>query len=241
VIFGDWGLGIGDWAQSPIPNPQSPNEYIMKNKFYTSHQQNIKKRQDDDEDEKPKIIGVKPELEYKNSTINFSTKFNKTKNEKNFTLKDLFVNVESTISHKSDNQVVIPKKNETTLEDMVQYTEGILNDICNSSGRLSRQLNQILDNLKKVKDQLLRLHTKKISKQKLYTKFARIANLLNVNVSELYRVGDMIDILKLSNCDFLDELIKKYSEIRQIPEKLREMLNSELNKSGLKISLIVLH
>jgi len=24
-IFGDWGLGIGDWAQSPIPNPQSPN------------------------------------------------------------------------------------------------------------------------------------------------------------------------------------------------------------------------
>jgi len=23
---GDWGLGIGDWAQSPIPNPQSPIE-----------------------------------------------------------------------------------------------------------------------------------------------------------------------------------------------------------------------
>jgi len=22
--LGDWGLGIGDWAQSPIPNPQSP-------------------------------------------------------------------------------------------------------------------------------------------------------------------------------------------------------------------------
>jgi len=25
MYFGDWGLGIGDWAQSPIPNPQSPN------------------------------------------------------------------------------------------------------------------------------------------------------------------------------------------------------------------------
>jgi len=24
IFFGDWGLGIGDWAQSPIPNPQSP-------------------------------------------------------------------------------------------------------------------------------------------------------------------------------------------------------------------------
>jgi len=24
VGIGDWGLGIGDWAQSPIPNPQSP-------------------------------------------------------------------------------------------------------------------------------------------------------------------------------------------------------------------------
>ena len=23
-VNGDWGLGIGDWAQSPIPNPQSP-------------------------------------------------------------------------------------------------------------------------------------------------------------------------------------------------------------------------
>jgi len=23
-VKGDWGLGIGDWAQSPIPNPQSP-------------------------------------------------------------------------------------------------------------------------------------------------------------------------------------------------------------------------
>jgi len=26
-IIGDWGLGIGDWAQSPIPNPQSPKLY----------------------------------------------------------------------------------------------------------------------------------------------------------------------------------------------------------------------
>jgi hypothetical protein len=24
ILNGDWGLGIGDWAQSPIPNPQSP-------------------------------------------------------------------------------------------------------------------------------------------------------------------------------------------------------------------------
>ena len=28
--FGDWGLGIGDWAQSPIPNPQSPLELYLK-------------------------------------------------------------------------------------------------------------------------------------------------------------------------------------------------------------------
>ena len=24
LICINWGLGIGDWAQSPIPNPQSP-------------------------------------------------------------------------------------------------------------------------------------------------------------------------------------------------------------------------
>jgi len=23
-LIGDWGLGIGDFTQSPIPNPQSP-------------------------------------------------------------------------------------------------------------------------------------------------------------------------------------------------------------------------
>ena len=35
-----WGLGIGDWAQSPIPNPQSPipnpqspNEFINNINF----------------------------------------------------------------------------------------------------------------------------------------------------------------------------------------------------------------
>ena len=29
MIIGDWGLGIGDWAQSPIPNPQSPNFKLL--------------------------------------------------------------------------------------------------------------------------------------------------------------------------------------------------------------------
>jgi len=32
MYFGDWGLGIGDWAQSPIPNPQSPKYTILKEK-----------------------------------------------------------------------------------------------------------------------------------------------------------------------------------------------------------------
>jgi len=29
LSIGDWGLGIGDWAQSPIPNPQSPNDIYI--------------------------------------------------------------------------------------------------------------------------------------------------------------------------------------------------------------------
>jgi len=27
--IGDWGLGIGDWGLGPIPNPQSPIEYLF--------------------------------------------------------------------------------------------------------------------------------------------------------------------------------------------------------------------
>ena len=30
-VIGDWGLGIGDWAQSPIPNPQSPATFKLIN------------------------------------------------------------------------------------------------------------------------------------------------------------------------------------------------------------------
>jgi len=26
--IGDWGLGIGDWGLGPIPNPQSPVNFI---------------------------------------------------------------------------------------------------------------------------------------------------------------------------------------------------------------------
>jgi len=44
--IGDWGLGmgIGDWAQSPIPNPQSP--LLVKFKkliFYFIHLIKLKK------------------------------------------------------------------------------------------------------------------------------------------------------------------------------------------------------
>jgi hypothetical protein len=31
--MGDWELWIGDWAQSPIPNPQSPIPNPQKLKF----------------------------------------------------------------------------------------------------------------------------------------------------------------------------------------------------------------
>jgi len=31
--IGDWGLGIGDWAQSPIPNPQLIKKSIKKKLF----------------------------------------------------------------------------------------------------------------------------------------------------------------------------------------------------------------
>jgi len=27
-LFGDWGLGIGDWGFGTIPNPQSPIPHI---------------------------------------------------------------------------------------------------------------------------------------------------------------------------------------------------------------------
>jgi len=34
IVYGDWGLGIGDWAQSPIPNPQSPKDKVINIKIY---------------------------------------------------------------------------------------------------------------------------------------------------------------------------------------------------------------
>jgi hypothetical protein len=37
--IGDWGLGIGDWAQSPIPNPQLKELF----EFYAIKFYNFKK------------------------------------------------------------------------------------------------------------------------------------------------------------------------------------------------------
>ena len=36
MVIGDCGLGIVDWAQSPIPNPQSPipNPHLIHFTFY---------------------------------------------------------------------------------------------------------------------------------------------------------------------------------------------------------------
>jgi len=41
--IGDWGLGIGDWAQSPIPNPQSPIffHYKIYNLSFIIYKNNI--------------------------------------------------------------------------------------------------------------------------------------------------------------------------------------------------------
>ncbi len=41
--FGDGGWGIGDWAQSPIPNPQSPDQFnvIYGNYFFLLYLINI--------------------------------------------------------------------------------------------------------------------------------------------------------------------------------------------------------
>jgi len=42
--MGDWGLGIGDWAQSPIPNPQSPIPNPQFKADYIINLMNIKKK-----------------------------------------------------------------------------------------------------------------------------------------------------------------------------------------------------
>jgi hypothetical protein len=34
--IGDWGLGIGDWAQSPIPNPHLIFLDYLKTIFYVN-------------------------------------------------------------------------------------------------------------------------------------------------------------------------------------------------------------
>jgi hypothetical protein len=41
--IGECGLGIGDWAQSPIPNPQSPipNPHITFNKNISNNYDKI--------------------------------------------------------------------------------------------------------------------------------------------------------------------------------------------------------
>jgi hypothetical protein len=41
--IGDWGLGIGDWAQSPIPNTntQSPIPNVNKINIYLNYKKKL--------------------------------------------------------------------------------------------------------------------------------------------------------------------------------------------------------
>jgi hypothetical protein len=214
------------------------DEMIRRNKLNSKKKVYItKKRQDEDED-KPKVIHAKPHNGgFKNKTL--GTNMTHAGNHTKKPVEIEKVDSENEENHKESAAII--KKNETTLENMSEQTEYILNEICNNAHSLSRSLNHILDNLKVVKDKILRLHTQKFSKQRLYTKFTRIANLLNINISEIFRVGSMIDILKASNCENLQELATKFKEIKVIPKKLRDMLESELKKSGIKMGLIVLN
>ena len=208
------------------------NKLNSKKKVYTT-----KKKQDEDEDKPPKVIHAKPHNGgFKNKTLGKNIT-----HARNHTKRPVENEVDSENEENHEETAAISKKNETTLESMSEQTEEILNEICNNAHSLSRSLNHILDNLKVVKDKILRLHTQKFSKQRLYTKFTRIANLININVSEIFRIGSMIDILKASNCENLHELATKFKEIKVIPNKLRDMLNSELKKSGIKMELIVLN
>lgn len=116
-------------------------------------------------------------------------------------------------------------------------TEKIHNQICRQRWEIRDTLNQISNQLKMTKEKVIAIQTKGYSKQKLYVKFARIANLINLSVSELKRIGDLIEILKCANCDRLNDLVEQYNSISSIPENIVNLTTQAMTTVKISMNL----
>lgn len=116
-------------------------------------------------------------------------------------------------------------------------TEKIHNQICRQRWEIRDTLNQISNQLKMTKERIVTIQSKGYSKQKLYVKFARVANMINLSISELKRIGDLIEILKCANCDRLNDLIEQFNSVSAIPENLVNMTGQTMTTMKINMNL----
>lgn len=135
----------------------------------------------------------------------------------------------------------VENTNEVLLDQITEQTEKILHDICSSSKGLSDSLDQILNEMKNIKNRILSTDHQTFSKQKLYVEYTKLVNNVNVSSSELMRLEDILDMLKNSNCENLEELISKFKSINSIPGKLIDMIQKSLKKENIKMGLAILN
>ncbi len=115
-------------------------------------------------------------------------------------------------------------------------TGKIHNQICHQRLEIKDTLNQISNQLKMTKDKIVGLQSKAYSKQKLYLKFALVANMINMSTSELKRVEDLIEILKCASCDRLNDLIEKFNSVSSIPENLVNMSAQAMQQTKVQMN-----
>lgn len=122
-----------------------------------------------------------------------------------------------------------------------QETENILNSICNSQTGIKDELSKILKLLEATNEKIVTIKSHAFSKQKLYLKYSKIGNMINLAVSQLKRVGDLIEILKCANCDSLSELVEQFNNISTIPGTLDKLLRESMQETKVGMILAFVH
>jgi hypothetical protein len=200
--------------------------------YVCSKENSFLSKKEKDDDKKNIIPSINPKRFYTHVPLPSKNNFNLDEHMKHIYHKE--ENLQHEINTNNDNQQVIAHR-------LSLHTEKILHDICSTSYEFSQSLDQILDDMKVIKDQIIQVNAKKDSKQNLYMKYTNLVNTANTATSELHKLKDLLDLLINSNCENMAELTEKFNSINLIPKKLIEMISNSLEKDKIEMTLTVLN
>jgi len=98
------------------------------------------------------------------------------------------------------------------------------------------KINLELDSLKNLRE----IKTSNLNKQKILIKFAKLINRINYITVELTLIEDLIKTLKLSNCESLERLNRKFEHANETAPQIIQNIQDFLKNKNFSLSIFIL-